>query len=310
MTSIKAKHLAQYFIEERPEGSNESSPSLIAQMEHRLKLVSLWNIKPNSRVLEIGCGQGDCTIVLADTVEESGHVDAVDPGAPDYGAPFTLSQAQSYISSSVLGPRVKFHNLNPLTYIDSYRGLAYDYIVLSHSIFYFSDPSVLPSFVKAFATLPSHMETERKTKLCIAEWSLKARGKESYPHVITSLLLSLIESKRKSESQENIRTVLSPLQISKIILTSGSFIHLRQETMETGQGMRDAYWEVRDVLRKIKESGDGMGLLEGTKDELSESEKAIIVAMGDAVFSAVNDVEGGLASVRCMDAWVAVFVRI
>lgn len=31
------------------------------------------------------CGQGDCTIVLADAVGEGGHVDAVDPGSPDYG---------------------------------------------------------------------------------------------------------------------------------------------------------------------------------------------------------------------------------
>lgn len=84
-TSSKAENLAQYFIETRPEGSTKSSPSLVAQIEHRIKLVSFWSIIPGSRVLEIGCGQGDCTIALADAVGENGHVDAVDPGAPDYG---------------------------------------------------------------------------------------------------------------------------------------------------------------------------------------------------------------------------------
>ncbi len=57
----------------------------MAQIEHRRALVSFWDIQPNSRVLEIGCGQGDTTVVLADAVKENGHVVAVDPGALDYG---------------------------------------------------------------------------------------------------------------------------------------------------------------------------------------------------------------------------------
>jgi ubiquinone/menaquinone biosynthesis C-methylase UbiE len=57
--------------------------SVAWQMDHRLDLVSFWDIMPGSRV-EIGCGQGDSTIVLADFMGESGHVDAVDSGCPDY----------------------------------------------------------------------------------------------------------------------------------------------------------------------------------------------------------------------------------
>ena len=73
------------------------------QMEHRLELVSYWDIKPGSRVLEIGCGQGDCTIVLADQVGEKGHVDAVDPGAPDYG---TLSTPKFKLYKGLHRPQV------------------------------------------------------------------------------------------------------------------------------------------------------------------------------------------------------------
>ena len=36
-------------------------------------------------MLEIGCGQGDTTVVLADAVGENGSVVALDPGSPDYG---------------------------------------------------------------------------------------------------------------------------------------------------------------------------------------------------------------------------------
>lgn len=80
----RAQTVAQYFLEARSE-KGSSSKSLISQMSHRIELVKSWGIEPGSRVLELGCGQGDCTVVLADTVGEKGHVDAVDPGAPDYG---------------------------------------------------------------------------------------------------------------------------------------------------------------------------------------------------------------------------------
>src|SRR4051812_35337062 len=80
--------------------------------EHRIALVEQWDIKPGSRVLEVGCGQGDCTTVLATAVGDTGHITAIDPGAPDYGtylssetvcsetdhvvlgSPYTLAQAQ------------------------------------------------------------------------------------------------------------------------------------------------------------------------------------------------------------------------
>lgn len=52
------------------------SPEYTVQFEHRVNIVKSWNIPPGSRVLKIGPGQGDCTIVLATAVGESGHVDA------------------------------------------------------------------------------------------------------------------------------------------------------------------------------------------------------------------------------------------
>lgn len=64
-----------------------ASPDYSPQFEHRANIVKSWNIPPGSRVLEIGPGQGDCTIVLATAVGESGHVDAVDPAPLDYGTP-------------------------------------------------------------------------------------------------------------------------------------------------------------------------------------------------------------------------------
>jgi ubiquinone/menaquinone biosynthesis C-methylase UbiE len=48
-------------------------------------LLQHWNIPTESKVLELGCGQGDCTTVLAHAVGEQGRVVAVDPADLDYG---------------------------------------------------------------------------------------------------------------------------------------------------------------------------------------------------------------------------------
>ncbi|KAF8847066.1 hypothetical protein BDZ45DRAFT_755295 [Acephala macrosclerotiorum] len=78
-------------------------------MRHRLRLAQVWNIKPGSRVLEIGCGQGDTTVVLADAVGERGEVHALDPGSLTYGSPSNLGQAQEHIKNSPVGSRITFH---------------------------------------------------------------------------------------------------------------------------------------------------------------------------------------------------------
>jgi len=57
----------------------------IGQTLERIELVQRWDIKEGDVVLEIGCGQGDTTGVLATAVGQNGKVVAIDPGALDYG---------------------------------------------------------------------------------------------------------------------------------------------------------------------------------------------------------------------------------
>ena len=58
---------------------------IVSQMQHRIDLIEQWGIKSGEAILEIGCGQGDCTVALAAAVGGSGHVTAIDPGSLDYG---------------------------------------------------------------------------------------------------------------------------------------------------------------------------------------------------------------------------------
>ena len=60
-----------------------------SQTEHRIDLARRWGITAGERVLEIGCGQGDATVVLAAAVGPSGHVTALDPAPSSYGELFS-----------------------------------------------------------------------------------------------------------------------------------------------------------------------------------------------------------------------------
>lgn len=96
------------------------TPSQTAQIQHRLNLLRAWfgslhlarDALADHRVLECGCGQGDTTIVLAHMVStgsrNEGRVYAVDPGKLDYGAPFTLGQAQGHLGRGNLGAWIRW----------------------------------------------------------------------------------------------------------------------------------------------------------------------------------------------------------
>ena len=56
------------------------------QAKHRSQILKHLHIKPgSSHVLEVGCGQGDATVVLAETLGENGQITAIDPAPLDYG---------------------------------------------------------------------------------------------------------------------------------------------------------------------------------------------------------------------------------
>lgn len=57
----------------------------LSETKHRVQILEAFPIFPGNQVLEIGCGQGDTTAVLAELVGDSGHVTAVDPADLSYG---------------------------------------------------------------------------------------------------------------------------------------------------------------------------------------------------------------------------------
>lgn len=197
-----------------------------------------------------------------------------------------------------LGSRISWYlQISPVTFLESLAPRdKYDVVVLSHCIYYFALPSTLPTLL---AAIQPHTHT-----LCIAEWSLHSSSPITLPHVLAVLILSSIESKRNIPSEGNVRTVLSPAQIQKLIAKAG-FRTLKQKIRVTAQDLLDAHWEVSFALRKRDQ------ILASLKEEgVVEREIGALEAGYDALELAVADVEGGSKEVKPMDHWIGVFETV
>lgn len=136
------------------------------------------------------------------------------------------------------------------------------------------------------------------------------------PHVLTALLLASLEAKRKIAAGGNIRTVVSPAQITGVVhaasskslvegSASGGFRLGKEAIEKSNEGLLDAHWEVSDTLRKrekVLSEMEGLGV--------GEREIGAMRAGYDAVEMSLRGVKGGDKGVKCMDHWRAVFESI
>lgn len=113
-------------------------------------------------MLEIGCGQGDTTLVLADAVGESGRVTAIDIASKEYGAPLTLEEAANRIMRTSLGDRITFHFETDFLAFE--EETAFDAVVLSHASWYFENEQTLIDYIDKVKEIAN--------QICFAEWDL------------------------------------------------------------------------------------------------------------------------------------------
>lgn len=261
------------------------------QTEHRLALLEKWNISwQGAKVLELGCGQGDCTAVLAEAVGPDGHVTAVDPAPPDYGSPYTIGEAQAHLSAGRLGPRIHWVRTDPLEFLRADDTLQYDVAVLAHSPWYFASPSLLLDTLRLLST--------RAKKVCIAEWSLSSPGSPATnAHVLAVLAQAALEChKAPEETRSNVRTVLSPAQLKKVAAEAGLQVD-GECTVTPARGIYDGMWEAKAVVgeRFTKEVEEVVK---------NEREKSVVLALRDATLACISQLERGVKDVRSMDTWV------
>lgn len=263
----------------------------VAQAEHRIRLINLWDIAPGSQVLEIGCGQGNCTAVLAEAVGPDGHIDAVDPAPSDYGAPFTLAQAQTHVSASDIGSRVTWHRAQPEEFVKS-GSKEWDVAVLAHCIWYFKNPGVLESILEALRG--------RVERVCIAEYALHATEKAAVPHVLAALARGTLEA-HKAQSSQNIQTPLSPAGIKEVANGIGWTVK-HEGVVVPEQGLQDGYWEAGTIASH--------GFLKEIEDEIEDGRVKTVLQSARQSVVAAADAIGGVKSVRTMDVWAGVLTLL
>ena len=236
------------------------------QTEHRLKLVQFWGIKEGSRVLEIGCGQGDTTAAIAYAVGEEGFVHGVDIAPPNYGGPITVGDAAHYLQKSKLGKQIKMEfNIDILASDFDFPENSFDYIVFSHCSWY----------LKSFEVLEDLFKKIRKwgRKLCFAEWDSRIQTIEQYPHLLAALIQSQYECFKES-SFSNVRTLFTPMDVRRIAEKACRTITNEQSI--NSPNLQDAKWEIEMTLGGYKREIDKLDNLPIKLKALIQSEVILL----------------------------------
>lgn len=210
------------------------------QAEYRRRLADGWGISVGAKVLEIGCGQGDMTALLAQAVGPTGHVTAVDIADREYGAPLTLGQATDLLKATPEGGRIDFRF--EFDVLDPQHAFEVDDVVLAHSSWYFA----------SLDQLKQTLVRARKwgKRLCFAEWDLQPRSLEQVAHLLAVVIQGEVEA-FKPTSLANIRTPFSRTRF-KTLLGETGWTLVEEQTVET-DGLQDADWEIQACLRSSVE---------------------------------------------------------
>lgn len=246
----------------------ERSTAVASQFVHRLNICKAWGIdKGCCHFLDIGCGQGECSLVLAEALGPKGHVTGADTAPPDYGGPYTLGQSQEYILSSKLGPCITFRRDE----VESILGLAvddrngqgsgvqthhvsllpnskmpfFDAAVLCHSLWYFeSADAIRRIFASLFAA--------RVPRIYLAEWKGEASTVAQEPHSLAVRAQAFLHSLKPRDRplrvfEPNVRAVFSPPELLQVADQEGWRI-VRRGTVPSPKEMLDGHWEAQYVV--------------------------------------------------------------
>src|SRR3954447_17958178 len=230
-TRLESHHIVESMI---AAGDPASRAVQMTQLDYRIRILDDWTIPEGARILEIGCGQGDMTAVLAHAVAPHGHITAVDIASPDYGAPLTLGRTMTHLAASNvgnrIGPRFGFDVLDPA---NTFPDDAFDIAVLVHGAWYFTDLDQLG------ATLRRIRPWARR--LLLTEWDMEPIMIEQVPHLLSVLIQGQIEL-YKLDSEANVRSPFTKETMLALLERTGWTV-ISESRVDTG-ALQDGSWEV------------------------------------------------------------------
>lgn len=200
------------------------------QLTHRIELVKTFQVKKGMKVLEIGCGQGDTTVVLADAVGETGQIVAIDIASPEYGAPITLGEAAETISQSPLGQRIDFHF--ETDFLQMAFDEKFDVIVLSHCSWYFESIELLKNYLQKIKQVAD--------RICFAEWDIDYTLEPQRAHFCAANIALLYTA--FTENDGNIQNLFHKTQIKELMHSEGFSINVEQ--IVDASYLQDGLWEI------------------------------------------------------------------
>ncbi|WP_431031884.1 SAM-dependent methyltransferase [Streptomyces sp. P6-2-1] len=245
-------------------GHAHSPAAQLAQTAHRHALAAHWKPRPGARIVEIGCGQGDTTAVLAALVGPTGHVLATDPGPADYGAPVTLGDSLRHLAAGPLGDRIRTRLGFDLATAPPEPG--FDAVVLAHCSWYMADAATLRHLLeRARAWAPV---------LHLAEWDPEPAAPGQLAHLIAVRLQAhLVAAGLRGDG--NIRTPFSRPQLLRLL--AGTGWHAGPAVPVATDGLHDADWEI-DAAGYWLEAARAQGDLPPHALDLAESEADVLAA--------------------------------
>ncbi|MFB6890172.1 methyltransferase domain-containing protein [Kitasatospora sp. NPDC056327] len=221
--------------------AGHSPHAQLVQTRHRASLVESWDVEPGATVLELGCGQGDMTAVLADAVGPEGRVVAVDVADPSYGAPVTLGESAARLAASPLGPRIDFRFGTDVRDLSvDFPSDAFDHVVLAHCSWYFASLGQLRD------TLARVRPWARR--LWFTEWDLTPSSGDRLAHLLAVLIQGWIEA-AGSHGEGNIRTPFSRETLLRLLPEVGWTAD--GDGWADTDGLQDADWEITACLDLI-----------------------------------------------------------
>ena len=248
--------------------SNKTNHIQKVQTRHRIKLVDFWDIKAGSKILEIGCGQGDTTAVLAYYTGEAGLVQGIDVASPAYGSPVSLGESAGYLLQSKLGKQIRIDfNIDILSPEVEFQENFFDYIVFSHCSWYTKSTEELLQILKKAKSWGK--------QLCFAEWSTTIRSIEQYPHLLAILIQAQYEA-FKEESVSNVRTLLTPKDIRALAEEAGW--NVQDEITIDSPELQDGKWEVDMLLYDVHQELNKLNNMPAKLKDLIRSEVQLLEA--------------------------------
>lgn len=238
--SARARRIASAMAAGRDHG-----PVQLAQTGYRIALADSWQIPAGATVLEIGCGQGDMTAVLADAVGPDGRVVAVDIADPSYGSPVTVGGSAAFLRASPWGQRIDMRfGVDVLDPSVTFPEDTFDHVVMAHCSWYFDTPEQLS---RTLARLRLWAP-----RLCYAEWDLRPDSPAQDAHLLAVLIQGQLHAMGWG-SESNVRTPVSRAYLTEVLAATG-WRPTAEQTLDTSL-LQDADWEVTASLDLVAARG-------------------------------------------------------